>query len=67
MVKPDHILRSSTGMYHMGRGNASTCNGRSGKFVKATNDQVHNANESSFCKKCFWEGKKTAEIIINDE
>ena len=59
-MQTDIVLRSNTGKYHLGLGNASSCNGRSGKFTNATNEQVRSANDSSFCKKCFWKGKETA-------
>jgi hypothetical protein len=61
----DYIIRSRTGKYHIGSINSSVCNGRSGRFNRADVELVTTAQESSFCKKCFWEGKKSALQIIN--
>jgi hypothetical protein len=48
------IAKSTTGVFHHARGNATACNGRSlnvARFVDIKT--IEAANEKSFCKKCF--------------
>ena len=60
MINKDVVLRSNTGKYHMGFQNASSCNGRTGRYLEASTIMIENASEGSFCKKCFFNGKQGA-------
>ena len=48
-----NILRSKTGMYHLGLNSAANCNGRSGIFRVVSAESANQANQTSLCKKCF--------------
>lgn len=62
------IVKSvSTGKYHFGGANAVSCN-HSGQRKRPrlslpSRASVEAAQESSFCKKCFWSGKPDAERL----
>lgn len=60
----DTVIKSKAGTYHIGAQGASHCNGRSGKFTDAKFADVQSADESKFCKKCFWNGKQGALEIL---
>jgi len=51
--KMENILRSKTGMYHIGLNSSSICNGRSGKFRVVSVEIAKQSSGTSFCKKCF--------------
>jgi hypothetical protein len=46
-----NILKSKTGMLHMGANSASNCNGRSGKFSHVDVKSAYTSGK--VCKKCF--------------
>lgn len=56
------VGRSTKGVYHKMLGNSvARCNTRSGiKLSLACSTNFERATESSFCKKCFPEGKPTS-------
>ena len=57
------IVKSRSGTYHKGfdHGGAVMCNARAGLKVSAARENdIARANESTFCKKCFPNGKPVA-------
>lgn len=57
------IVKSRSGTYHKGfdHGGAVMCNARSGLKVNAARESdIARALDSSFCKKCFPNGKPIA-------
>jgi hypothetical protein len=59
------IAKGRTGVYHRAIGNsAARCNSRTGIVMGAvTIESVSRAMESTFCKKCFPNGKPSEEKL----